>query len=307
VVTKPTEVIVQEKKLQFSYGSIFIPVSKQTISSEELYYTLNNLALKTGVKVTGLESGYRNTGLHLGSSNLVPLKTPKTLMLIGNGINSRQAGEIWHLMDYRMDMFLTRVDQDRFNRIKLFDYNTLILPEGDYSFTKNQMEEIQIWLKNGGNIITIGESVLTFKDHINITAREAEKTDTTIRKDYILSDELRRQNRINGVILQADVDITHPIGYGLNKTKIPVFRNSNFVMEKTNNPYSTPVFIINELLSGYLNDKSLNYVSNSAYINSYSIGEGHIIAFTDNPNFRAIWFGTNKLFLNSIFFGQIIR
>ncbi|EJF10172.1 hypothetical protein [Pontibacter sp. BAB1700] len=27
---------------------------------------------------------------------------------------------------------------------------------------------------------------------------------------------------------------------------------------------------------------------------------------TDNPNFRAFWFGTNKLFLNSIFFGQII-
>ena len=307
VVTKPTEVIVQEQKLQYSYGSIFIPVSKQTISSEELYYTLNNLALKTGVKVTGLESGYRNTGLHLGSSNLVPLKTPKTLMLIGNGINSRQAGEIWHLMDYRMDMFLTRVDQDRFNRINLFDYNTLILPDGDYSFTKNKMEEIQIWLKNGGNIITIGESVLTFKDQINITKREVEKPDTTVRKNYILTDELRRQNRINGVILQADVDITHPIGYGLTKTKIPVFRNSNFVMEKTNNPYSTPVFISNELLSGYLNNKSLSYISNSAYINSYSLGEGHIIAFTDNPNFRAIWFGTNKLFLNSIFFGQIIR
>jgi hypothetical protein len=27
----------------------------------------------------------------------------------------------------------------------------------------------------------------------------------------------------------------------------------------------------------------------------------------DNPNFRAVWFGTNKLFLNSVFFGQIIK
>jgi hypothetical protein len=27
----------------------------------------------------------------------------------------------------------------------------------------------------------------------------------------------------------------------------------------------------------------------------------------DNPNFRAIWYGTNKLFLNAIFFGQVIE
>jgi hypothetical protein len=32
-----------------------------------------------------------------------------------------------------------------------------------------------------------------------------------------------------------------------------------------------------------------------------------VIAMPDNPNFRAFWYGTNKLFLNSIFFGQIIN
>ena len=34
---------------------------------------------------------------------------------------------------------------------------------------------------------------------------------------------------------------------------------------------------------------------------------GRIISLVDNPNFRAFWYGTNKLFLNSIFFGQLMR
>ena len=29
-----------------------------------------------------------------------------------------------------------------------------------------------------------------------------------------------------------------------------------------------------------------------------------IIGFSDNPNFRAFWYGTNKLFANAIFFGD---
>jgi len=36
------------------------------------------------------------------------------------------------------------------------------------------------------------------------------------------------------------------------------------------------------------------------------IGSGKVINLADNPNFRAFWFGTNKLFANAIFFGSII-
>ena len=29
--------------------------------------------------------------------------------------------------------------------------------------------------------------------------------------------------------------------------------------------------------------------------------------FADNTNFRAFWYGTNKMFLNAIFYGDIIK
>jgi len=32
-----------------------------------------------------------------------------------------------------------------------------------------------------------------------------------------------------------------------------------------------------------------------------------VISLYDNTNFRAYWYGTNKVFMNAVFFGQIIR
>jgi len=34
------------------------------------------------------------------------------------------------------------------------------------------------------------------------------------------------------------------------------------------------------------------------------MGSGRVIAFTDNTNFRAFWYGTNKLLANALFFGH---
>ena len=33
-------------------------------------------------------------------------------------------------------------------------------------------------------------------------------------------------------------------------------------------------------------------------------GDGSVILFADDPNFRGIWYGTNKLFLNALFFSN---
>ncbi len=34
------------------------------------------------------------------------------------------------------------------------------------------------------------------------------------------------------------------------------------------------------------------------------VGKGRVLIFTDNTNFRGFWYGTNKLLMNAIFFGD---
>ncbi len=120
-------------------------------------------------------------------------------------------------------------------------------------------------------------------------------------------DRDRGAQYIGGTIFHTKLDLTHPLGYGYNDEDLTVFRNSTLFLEKAENPYATPLYYTDEpLASGYVSDENLEDLAGTASIIVSDIGSGQVISMTDNPNFRAFWFGTNKLFMNAIFFGQTI-
>ncbi|MDR9411003.1 MAG: zinc carboxypeptidase, partial [Balneolaceae bacterium] len=126
-------------------------------------------------------------------------------------------------------------------------------------------------------------------------------------RPYVKAGEDRGAGFIGGSIFNAKLDLTHPLGYGFNNENITVFRNSTLFIEKGENPYSTPLYYTDDpLASGYSNDENLERIKGSGAIVVSSYGGGNVIAMTDNPNFRAFWYGTNKLFANAIFFGETI-
>ncbi len=57
---------------------------------------------------------------------------------------------------------------------------------------------------------------------------------------------------------------------------------------------------------GYIKDKNVELIRESAAIVVSGLGKGRTICLVDNPNFRAFWYGTNQIFTNSVFFGSII-
>ena len=76
-------------------------------------------------------------------------------------------------------------------------------------------------------------------------------------------------------------------------------------MEADKNSYNNPIKYTNSpLLSGYISDKNLSELKNTAMFKVGSLGSGKVIYFTDNTNFRAFWYGTNKLLMNAIFFAN---
>lgn len=59
-------------------------------------------------------------------------------------------------------------------------------------------------------------------------------------------------------------------------------------------------------MSAYISEENLKMLKNSVPFQVQKMGKGHVIVFTDNTNFRAFWYGTNKLLMNAIFFGGIM-
>lgn len=307
--TKPYETVIDNKQISFSYGSIFIPLTNQKYNKEELTKLIQDLASQNGIDLFAIQKG-TNTGIDMGSSSLEPLTAAKTIMLIGNGLDSRNAGEIWHLLDYKYHFPLVRLDLSRFERLNLFDYNTLILPNGRYDFSADEIEKLQFWVKQGGSILAFGSAnqYLSEKKIINLTVRKNTNDDSNQRMPYADSRYNRQGNSLSGVIMNADIDNTHPVFYGYESTKLPMYKSSSFVVEQSKNAYGTPAFLPqNSLLSGYLNAKNKTQIENSAYILSSRVGNGRVISFIDNPNYRAYWLGTNKTVLNAIVFRELIR
>ena len=54
----------------------------------------------------------------------------------------------------------------------------------------------------------------------------------------------------------------------------------------------------------YISEENLKVLSGSVPFVTESLGAGRVIGFTDNTNFRAFWYGTNRLLLNALFFGE---
>ncbi|MEQ9302811.1 MAG: zinc carboxypeptidase, partial [Marinoscillum sp.] len=110
-----------------------------------------------------------------------------------------------------------------------------------------------------------------------------------------------------GSIFEAKVDLTHPLAYGMESDRMPLFRNHNLVMEKSKNAYANPfVYTESPLLSGYVSEENLGRFKNSPAVTVSNVGRGKVITLADNPNFRAFWYGTNKIFMNALFFGESI-
>ena len=311
---KPFSVKVNETKSikNFNYGSILIPVSKQKISSEKLYEIIKTAQEKFNVPIFNSESGFSIKGIDLGSNNFRINKPVKVALVVGEGVNSYEAGEVWHLLDTRIGMPLSKIRLNQFSRVSLDKYTTMIMVSGSYNqLNKNDIEKINDWVEKGNTLITIakGSSWAINKKLVKESLLEPTKDSIFSRKNYVNAGENIGRERIGGAILSVDLDLTHPLAFGYRDSSIPVYKNNNVFINKTKDHYSSVgVYSKDPHIDGYISEKNIkNNFKNTASLIVSKLGSGRVIIFADNPNFRGSWYGTNKLFLNAIFFGDNIN
>jgi len=293
------------KEQKFREGTIVIAADRQPKSAEEFSGIMNDLAFPD-LPIHRIESGFTLEGPDLGSNNFELVRQPKVLMLTGEGVNVADAGEIWHLLDIRYDMPMTTVQTNRFSGVNLSKYNVLILANG--TFNGVSAEKVRQFALDGGTIIATGISLNWLKANA-IAPIEFKRTisDKGASRPYGSMTEDNSALAMPGAIFEATLDLTHPLCFGFTKPTIPVFLGDTLFVAPGKNPYSTPVVMtVKPLLSGYVHPKVLPLASNAAAAIVYGLGRGKVICFPGNPNFRAFWYGTNRLFANAIFFGNLI-
>ncbi len=311
-VFKPFTARLEEGTRPFHYGSLVIPVQAQEIPADSLLAHIRTAQEKYGIPAYGLPSGYSAGGVDLGSRYVRPVTKPKAAMFIGEGVRSYEAGEVWHLLDTRVNMPITKLPLRNFNRISLEDYNVLVMVSGGYSLTDKQQEKIKSWVQEGNTLITIGSAAkwVIEKEWVKEKLIEEEKDSTAAveRLPFIDAGEHLGREQLGGIILRADLDNTHPLGFGYRDKQIPVYKNNRVWIAPSRNPYATVAKYADDFhIDGYISEKNrAEFIPKSASLIVSELGSGRVILFADNPNFRGSWYGTNRLFLNAIFLGNHI-
>ena len=311
---KPFTISTNNGNKSFNYGSLLIPISKQKKSSAEVYKIVSAAQTKYDIPVFGTNSGYSIKGIDLGSNNFRALTKPKVAMLVGEGVNSLEAGEVWHLLDTRIDMPITKVRMNNFRRANLDNYNTLVMVSGNYSQLDSiQRLKLKNWVSKGNTIVTIagGSKWLIdkkiVKESLTKKSKVKDKKKEEIKRlPFVDARENKGRERVGGIILEVDLDLTHPLGFGYRSEKLPVYKNNMIFLSPSKNAYATVAkYTNNPHIDGFITQKNLDtFIKPSASLLVSKIGKGRAVLFADNPNFRGAWYGTNKLFLNALFLGN---
>ncbi len=291
--------------IKYDYGTIMIPVQNQKLTASEMAQFLSEVSQEANVIFNAVNTGLTK-GIDLGSGSFRAVELPKVAVITGEGINPSDAGEIWHLFDQRYDMLITKLDTRNFGRLDLTKYTDIILPASwGNALDKDDAEKLKDWVKAGGTLIGFRNAGRW------LNSNELLKMKFKNRKDSVanISFEQRSDNFgaqvIGGAIFEAKLDRSHPIAFGYKNDRLPMFRNTTLFLEAAKDSYDNPIqYTENPLLSGYISKPNLKDLKNTVPFKVGGMGRGQVIYFTDNTNFRAFWYGTNKLLMNAIFFGD---
>ena len=324
-----TALTTNEGAVNFGYGTLFVAPELQESIPEAALSRLSE-AVSKGLGVYPAASSYTPEGIDLGSRDFDVLSLPNVVLVTGPGTSAYGTGEIWHLLDRRVDMPITMVDRHNLKRVELDRYTHVIMTTPLRA--AGATAQLDAFVKNGGVLWLQGASTVAWaageglteatwretpaqrqtaelkRARNNKASPEAQGALLPERKPFSTASDEYAFTLVRGAILQGNLDTSHPLGYGYTSSELAVFRTTNRFMNPSSNAYSSPVvYTDSPLLSGYMSEENRTLVANSAGLVVDERGQGAVVLSLDSPTFRAFWWGTQRLLVNGIFFGDLLE
>ncbi|MFW6176027.1 MAG: M14 family zinc carboxypeptidase, partial [Acidobacteriota bacterium] len=324
IATRPFEARVgsldADERHAFGYGTVVVPLGIQPDRAGAIRELLATAAREDGIEIHALPTGLTGDGVDLGSPSLDPLELPEPLVVIGDGVSSYAAGEVWHHLDHRLRLPVTLVDRSYLESVDLARYSHVILPHGGWDgLPEGVVESLGEWVRDEGGTLVALQGAAVWAEGALLgqgdqtgepgpsnggAGPDAEATEArpyaTFRDDAAVP-------LVSGTIFEAQVDTTHPLAYGYTRDLLPVFRTTTDTLTPSGNVYDTPVrYTEDPLLAGYVSDENLERLGGTPAVIATRLGGGVVVRMVDDPVFRAYWLGTSRLLANAVFYGSLV-
>lgn len=261
-----------------------------------------------------LSSGFSDDGGDIGGSKFSRLEHPRALLISGRGTSAYGVGQVWHYFDEVLGYPLSIVDKQDMGRVDLADFNTLILPDGYYNLSDNELQDISEFVSNGGKVIAVSGALGNFVDkegfalskYATDDEKDAAKKDREAKKLAARKDSYEDQERhgisnsVPGAVVRNTLDTSHPLAYGLG---------NNYHSLKTSGQHYSLLQDAWNVITVPKDFKSYGFIGANLRPNiedsvSFAVeekGGGNIIYMVDNPLYRGFWDNGVLLFSNALF------
>jgi len=313
--TKPFSIGSGSDTNSFGEGSLVVLAGSQDKDKTGAILEILRQASASSVNVVSYNSQMTTTGPGLGTSQFKHVPQIKPLLIVGEGTRSYDAGEAWFQLDRRLGIAPVMVSMSRLKTIKLGDYTHLLMVDGKYTaIGKDLKSRIAAWVNDGGVLIAIQGAAswtesLCFENGACDEKKAGEKKAEEPSKKMAYADfeDQKSQRTIAGAIVRVSLDNTHPVAFGY-RGSMPLFRRGETLLQTSENAFTTPArYTEKPLLSGYIGEQRLAEMSGQPAVIAERHDKGLVVRFANNPIFRGFWLGSERLWVNSLYFGPLVN
>ena len=298
---------------RYDRGTLILKVSENDDSLlEKIQFAIRKFG---GFEVVATDTAFVEEGAHMGGPDVRWVKPPKVLLAVNRPTNY-SSGHTWYLFDQILRYPTTRVNGQSFSSVPLSEFNTIVLPDGRYNsstgFSESTAKELKDWVSDGGTLITLrGATAWVAEEKIGLLKntrlkREIENPAKDGDEKEKAKPEKVSPDSSPGVFLHANVFQDHFVSFGF-APDMDVFYSGNIILSPTVETGGRSIVSFGKreglVSSGFCWPKTLDLLAETPFVIHRPMGKGHIIAFTDDPNFRAMYPALQRLFINAAMFG----
>jgi hypothetical protein len=310
---------------KFPIGTAIVRVSD---NRADLAALLGPIARRHRVEIVPIDESWTDAGISLGSSQVVTLKVPRVAMAWDSPAQSGSAGWARYVLERRFGQAVTVFRTDTLRRVDLRDYDVLVLAAGNYSeaLGEDGVKRLKDWVRAGGTVVTIGEaSRWATRDKVGLLETRTElrggkpdveppadekKPAEEPKKPFDLEQAIQPDREppdpTPGAIVRVVLDMEHWMSAGFDGEIQAIVEGQRiFTPIKLDKGRNVGVYAAKDRLiaAGFTWDNPKEQLPQKAFLLHQPMGQGHIIAFAEDPNYRAIPDATMLLFINAVLLG----
>jgi hypothetical protein len=319
---------------EFGIGTAFIRLAG---NPEGTAAKLQALAQKHRAELVPISETWTEQGISLGSNRTGTLRAPRVVMAWDSPASSLSAGWARYVLEQRYGQRVTAMRTSTLQNYHLQDFDVLVLPSGNYTFNEDGLRRLREWIRNGGTLITVAEaSRWAARDRNNLlstntlwrdgtperdapegqggagpagAAGSTQKPDPSKPFDFekAIQPERERPESQAGAILRVDLYPYHWLRAGLDDEIQTVIEGARvFAPIRLNNGTNVGVYAKPDRLvaAGHVWEEAKPLLAERAYLMHQPMGRGQIVAFAEDPNYRAYAEATQLLFINAVLLGS---